>query len=142
MEIIVRTNLSKNFYLDEFTASYVAKKRGIRNIPPDEAIENLTALCVHVLQPLRDFLEKPIVISSGYRCPELNEIIKGVPTSQHIKGEAADIYCDNTDERILFDAIRANIEFDQLILYPTMVHVSFSEGKNRRQVLYAKGVKP
>jgi hypothetical protein len=138
-----RTKLSDDFYLDEFTASNVAEKKGIKNIPPDEAVENLTALCVHVLQPVRDSVKKPIRISSGYRCPELNKAVGGVPTSQHVKGEAADIYCRELLPTQLFARIRLlGIAFDQLILYPTFVHVSFCEGKNRRQVLYAKGVKP
>jgi uncharacterized protein YcbK (DUF882 family) len=138
-----RTKLSDNFYLDEFTASNVATQQGIKNTPPDEAVENLAALCVHVLQPTRDSAGKPIRISSGYRCPELNEAVGGVPTSQHVKGEASDIYCEGVKAKDLFTLIqRLGIEFDQLILYPTFVHVSFSEGKNRKEVLYAKGVQP
>jgi hypothetical protein len=143
MEIIVRTNLSKNFYLDEFTASNVAEKQGIKNAPDDEAIENLTALCVHVLQPVRNSVGKPICISSGYRSTKLNEAVGGVPASQHVKGEAADIYCSGMRARDLFALIqKLGIAFDQLILYPSMVHVSFSEGKNRGMILYAKGVQP
>jgi hypothetical protein len=138
-----RIRLSESFYLDEFTVSGVAEKKGIKNIPPDEAVENLTALCVHVLQPVRNSAGKSILISSGYRCPELNKAVGGVPTSQHVKGEAADIYCEGMSARDLFTLIQSlGITFDQLILYPTFVHVSFCEGKNRGMVLYAKGVQP
>ena len=60
-------------------------------------IENLKALCMEVLQPLRDYLEKPVVISSGYRCSEVNKAVGGVSGSQHLKGEAADIHVENTE---------------------------------------------
>ena len=139
----MRTKLSENFYLDEFTKSDVAKKRGIRNIPSESAAGNLSALCVNVLQPVREAAGKPVTISSGYRCPELNEAVGGKATSQHIKGEAADIFCAGVSAKGLFDLIRSlGIAFDQLILYPTFVHVSYREGENRGQALYAKGVKP
>jgi hypothetical protein len=139
----IRISLSANFYLDEFIASNVATGRGIKNTPDYEAIENLAALCIRVLQPVREAVGEPLLISSGYRCPELNKAVGGVPTSQHTKGEASDIYCKKTNARALFLLIqKIGIEFDQLILYPTMVHVSFCEGKNRKQVLYAKGVQP
>jgi hypothetical protein len=138
-----RIKLSANFYLDEFVKSDTAVKKGIKNTPDYEAIENLAALCVNVLQPVREAVKEPLLISSGYRCPELNKAVGGVPTSQHVKGEAADIHCNRTTARALFGLIRGmGIEFDQLILYQTMVHVSFCEGKNRKQVLYAKGVQP
>jgi uncharacterized protein YcbK (DUF882 family) len=137
-----RVKLSDNFYLDEFTKSNVAAKRGIKNTPSDEAVENMTALCANVLQRVRDIVGKPVCISSGYRSGELNEAVGGAPESQHARGEAADIYCKGVNARNLFSLIQSlGIEFDQLILYPTFVHVSYSEGKNRKQVLYSKGVK-
>jgi uncharacterized protein YcbK (DUF882 family) len=83
----------------------------------------------------------PLHVNSGYRCPALNKAVGGVKTSQHVKGQASDIYAPGMDARDLFNKIRAmKIEFDQLILYPTFVHVSYNSEGNRNQVLYAKGV--
>jgi uncharacterized protein YcbK (DUF882 family) len=130
----MKTKLSESFYLSEFTKSDVAATHGIKNIPPDEAVENLIALCTRVLQPVRNALNEPLFISSGYRSPELNKAVGGVVTSQHLTGEAADIYCKGMSAGDLFSLILSlGIEFDQLILYSTFVHVSFSEGNNRMQ---------
>lgn len=134
--------ISKNFELREFTESSTAKLKGIANnlgINEVKAIENLVT---KLLQPLRELYNKPMRINSGYRCPELNKAVGGVPTSQHVKGEAADIRTDNPRE--LFNLVRnSGLSFDQLILYPTFVHISFrSKDTNRNQVLYAKGVQP
>ena len=135
--------LSENFTLEELIASPKATELGIDNKPGETEISNLRSLCTYVLQPLRDRLGKPIVINSGYRCPALNKAIGGVETSQHVKGEAADIRVGGVEARELFGHVQdLEMEFDQLILYPTFVHVSFSKGRNRKQVLYAKGVTP
>ena len=84
--------LSKNFRLSEFTRSDTAKRLGIVNeCSSVEQVLNLAYLCHTVLQPLRDRFG-PIRINSGYRCPELNKAVGGVANSQHMRGEAADIY--------------------------------------------------
>lgn len=138
-----KMKLSKNFYQSEFTASRVANENGIKNIPGEKEVENLEKLCEYVLQPIRDYLGIPISVSSGYRNEVLNALVGGVESSQHVKGEAADIYSTKMTARNLFnEIIDMNIEFDQIILYPTFVHISFKEGHNRNQILYAKGVKP
>jgi uncharacterized protein YcbK (DUF882 family) len=135
--------LSKNFTLEELIASPTATELGIDNKPGERETASLRNLCEQVLQPLRDRLGKSIAINSGYRCPALNKAVGGVDTSQHVKGEAADIRVDGIQARELFNHVRdSGMEFDQLILYPTFVHVSFSKGRNRKQVLYAKGVTP
>ena len=83
--------LSKNFKLSELTASETARRRKINNDAPESVIENLRNLCQNVLQPLRDYVGKPITINSGYRCPLLNSYVGGSKNSQHKFGEAADI---------------------------------------------------
>jgi uncharacterized protein YcbK (DUF882 family) len=83
----------------------------------------------------------PLHVNSGYRCPALNKAVGGVDTSQHVKGQAADIHAQGMQARELFNKIISmEIAFDQLILYPTFVHVSYNSEGNRNQVLYAKGV--
>ena len=87
------TVLTPHFKLQEFTESATAKKHGIANVPPPEAVENLRRLCQHTLEPLREKLGLPIVITSGYRTKELNDIIVHASRkSQHMSGQAADFY--------------------------------------------------
>ena len=88
----MKNQLTKNFCLDELTRSATAIRYGICNEPPVEVISNLQNLCQEVLQPLRDHLGVPVVITSGYRCRRLNRLVGGVPNSQHIAGEAADFW--------------------------------------------------
>lgn len=130
----------KYFELNEFFDSPTATKNNIRNKPPtsEEAkvLKNLTALADKVLDPVREQYGKPIKVSSGYRCVELNRLVGGVPTSQHVKGEAVDLVCD--DNKRLFDIIKG-LEFDQLIWERggAWVHVSYKRsGNNRKQILY------
>ena len=133
--------LTKNFTLDEMCRSTVARKKGIRNTPSLTAIKNLTALCENVLQPLRDKLGKPVTINSGYRCPLLNRLIGGANGSQHVKGEAADIKCENFEyAKNIVLIIMEHFVFDQLIIETkkgaTWVHVSYTTtAKNRQQFL-------
>ena len=98
----------------------------------------LKQLAVKVLQPLRDAYGKPITVNSGYRSPLVNKSVGGVPTSQHVKGEAADITSGSKQEnKVLFDLIKNTLDFDQLINERdyTWIHVSFRTGKNRKQIL-------
>lgn len=134
--------ISKNFTLEELCASSTAKEKGIRNVPGTAEVVNLCALAHHVLQPLRDACG-PIVISSGYRSAALNKAVGGVANSQHMKGEAADIFIkgDMSYGRQIFDHIRRNLVYDQLIWEHNAkgtywVHVSYrADGNNRRQVI-------
>ena len=147
--------LSKNLALSEVTRSETAKRRGISNMPTPEHIENFKKLAENVFQPIRDHFGVPIRISSGYRSEALNKAIGGagkmvngkyVPSSQHCTGEAIDIDMDGTSitNKQIFDYIKANLEFDQLIwefgtdANPDWVHVSYeSTGKQRKQILKA-----
>ena len=128
--------LSENFSLSEFERSMMAERLGIDNAIPNEAQLNLRTLCVKVLQPLRELYEKPLAISSGYRCEALNKAVGGVPTSQHRLGEAADVQCEDGAVRLLHLLEESDIVFDQAILYRTFLHVSYREGRNRMQVIY------
>ena len=93
-----KMKLSKNFSLEELIHSSTADAKGIRNYPDQKAQENLKKLCIDILQPIRDKYGKPIYINSGYRNPELNRVLNGSQSSQHCKGEAADIDTNNNKE--------------------------------------------
>ena len=192
--------LTPHFALQEFIRSATARKHGIANNPPPEAVENLKLLCRHTLEPLREALGLPVVITSGYRCKALNNIIAHHSNrSQHMKGQAADFHVgqgevsgskffqslcfvkaplrverqvsgskaaellvpsslqakrpcgtsvkvqgDSPRERLVraFRLIltEPSIDFDQLIIYPNFIHVSYvSREKNRRCVMTGSG---
>ena len=135
--------ISENFNLSEFTKSDTAKRLGINNEIMSERIRNnIKQLVFNVLQPLRDYVEKSVTISSGYRCPKLNAEVGGVASSQHCKGEGADIKIDGlTSYEIASAIIKLNLPYDQLILYPNFVHVSYSSLYNRHLLLYNKSYK-
>ena len=133
--------ISKNFSLEELTKSQTAEALKIDNTPGSEQIINLCALVHHVLQPLRDHYGQPVKISSGYRCPKLNNAVGGVTTSQHMRGQAADIKIQGVTPTHIADYIANHLPYDQLILYPTFVHVSYSIQANRRHRLRGGGGK-
>ena len=129
--------VSKNFDYKEFEKSDTAKKFGIINvINTSEIGDSIKALVIEVLQPLRDAWGKPLSINSGYRCKKLNEVVGGVETSQHCKGEAADISCSEP-AKLAQLAYDLELPYDQMILYPTFVHFSHKlNGEQRNQILY------
>lgn len=105
---------------------------------PPFARGNIEALVCEVLDPAREKLGSPIVVNSGYRCPKHNKEVGGATNSQHLLGQAADIRFQVSGFKIqdLAKAIVENGKYDQLILYPTFVHVSWKRtGQNRRMVL-------
>ena len=108
--------LSKNFYLSEFTKSQEAIRKSIDNIPSDIVVNNLRNLVLSVLQPLRDKLGRVVSISSGYRSKALNKAIGGSSTSDHCEGYAADIEVHGMSNKDLAEFIRKNFKFKQLIL--------------------------
>ena len=127
--------LSNNFKLEEFERSNTAGQLGIDNTAPREAIDNLSRLFTLLLQPLRDYYNTKIFINSGYRSPDLNARIGGAPNSQHLRGQAADIHFTGMDT--LPDVLKKyGVSFDQLIIYPTFVHLSYvSVKENRKQII-------
>lgn len=130
----------KYFTIRELTKSETAIRKRIDNIPNKEQEENLRNLVKYILDPLREEYGKPIVVTSGFRCHVLNDILGGSKTSQHKNGEAADIRTieDTREEnKKLFDLIiKLNLPFDQLINENNFdwIHVSYSN-KNRKQIL-------
>ena len=105
---------------------------------PPLARENVKALVSEVLDPVREKLGMPIVVNSGYRCEKHNKDVGGVRNSQHLRGEAADIHCQDNER--LKQLIIENGKFDQLITYPTFLHVSYKPaGVNRHQRLKKGG---
>ena len=141
----MNTPVTMHFTIEEMYASDTAKRLGIDNKPTTQKMINLVYLCAFVLEPLRVAMGKPIKISSGYRCEKLNKAVGGVYNSQHLKGQAADIDIqgDMAFGRKIFDYIKNNLPFDQLIWEHTAsgtywVHVSFvffDFGKNRKKVI-------
>lgn len=130
--------LSENFTLEEFTRSDKAKELGITNEPGEKELAALRVLVSRTIQPLRDALGVVIHVNSGYRCPELNKAVGGVPTSQHQKGEAADLSIDGKANDILEALENNNIPFDQAILYrrQNFLHVSLKlDGVQRSNVI-------
>lgn len=139
--------LSKNFYLSEFIISHTAARMDIDNYPGPAEITAIKTLCINVLQPLRDYYGKPIRIGGGYRSPALNAIIPGASKkSQHMIGQAADIDTVH-DNGKLFEHIKNNLPFDQLIWEygddknPAWIHVSYrADEVNRHEVLRARKI--
>ena len=130
----------KYFTPDEMIHSDTADRLGIDNAPTGDAIDNLDRLVTNVLDKLRDGWGRPIIVTSGYRCKELNTAVGGARNSQHLKGQAADIVSDD------FEAFRRFVcrwckdnEFDQCIFEHSggreWIHISFDRGRNRRQQL-------
>jgi hypothetical protein len=130
------------FTINELTYSATAKANNLYNEPTEEEKKNLYALVDNLLDPIRERWEKPIKVNSGYRSIELNTWMKGAKNSQHMKGEAADITTGNkTDNKSLFDLIcKSGLAFDQLIDEKdyTWLHISYSQKKNRKQILHLK----
>ena len=141
---MAKTILTKHFTLEEFTRSSAAKSRGINNTVPLQFIPSLRNLCEKVLEPLREQVKEPVIISSGYRCPALNKAVGGKNTSQHMKGEACDIYMEAKEKLRKWFAILMDGDFDQLIFERNRrtghcwIHVSCKPDTslNRHQVIY------
>lgn len=132
--------ISRDFTWEEMTYSRMAVENGLRNVPPAEAEIAMKHLVKRLLQPLRIAYAGPIAITSGYRSPEVNRLVGGVPSSQHVKGEAADCYVP--DPEVLLNVLRfCKLPFDQAILYKRkkFLHLSLkASGKNRYQIIINK----
>lgn len=133
--------LTDHFTLAELTRSDTADRKHIDNTPTVEVVANLRALCRNVLEPARVSFGAPIYVTSGYRCPALNAAVGGKPTSQHLRGEAADLQVQGVRNlKRLYKVIKSHGIFDQL-LYETnrtgakWIHVSYTSYGNRRQAI-------
>jgi zinc D-Ala-D-Ala carboxypeptidase len=148
----VSMQLSKNFSLAELVRSDAAVRLGdpVQFNPPEEVKRNLKALAIHVLQPLRDAIGHPIKITSGFRSQRVNKAIGGSATSDHCIGCAADIQLvigGKNCNQLLFDTVvKLGLPFKQMIdefgtdSEPGWIHISFQEGKNRREKLRARKI--
>jgi len=138
--------LTDNFSLAELIKSQTAERCNIDNNPDKEHIVNLEKLCDNILQPVRDYFQKPVMISSGYRSPELSQKIGSSSRSQHCKGQAADFEIPGVSNKELADFINDNLSFDQVILEfhdpdeinSGWVHVSYVGDSNRGEYLLAE----
>ncbi len=139
--------MGKYFTIGELVASDTARQQGIDNAPPPDTKRALSCLITNLLDPIRESWGRPINVNSGFRSPTLNRIVGGAASSQHVKGEAADITAgDQATNKQLFDLIvRMNaageISFDQLIwekgdaIGPRWIHISYKATGNRGQIL-------
>lgn len=137
----------KHFNLSEFFQSSTAAKNGIKNEPSaDEKatiVRNINLLVDNVLDPVRDMVNTPIIITSGYRCPRVNRLVGGVDNSQHMSGCAADFHVQGYNHSMMYEVflyIFNTLEFDQLIYYPSknIIHVSYVENCNRHEAFIKK----
>ena len=137
----------KHFNLSEFFRSFTAAKNGIKNEPSSDEkatiVRNINLLVDNVLDPVRDKFCTPVIITSGYRCPQVNRLVGGVDNSQHMSGCAADFHVQGFTSsmmRNVFIYIYDNMDFDQLIYYrnKNIIHVSYVENGNRHEAFLKK----
>lgn len=139
MKIKKDIQISKNFTIYEFIRSETANNLGIDNTELSQSVlNNIERLVLKLLQPLRDMIGKTIKINSGYRCPALNQAVKGSATSEHLTGCAADI---TTDFAAAIAAID-DFDFNQFIIYKRgdsveWIHLSYAE-TNRKEKLICR----
>jgi hypothetical protein len=131
--------LTHNFHLDEFTISQEAERHGYKNEPNEKQIENLRLLCVKVIQPLREIINAPIFINSGFRSFDVNAAVGGKFNSQHLEGKAADFIVPSMILVYVFNIVLQRLPFDQLIYeFGKWIHVSWDGDKNRNEVLLSR----
>lgn len=128
----------KYFKFKEMIDSNTARLRGIENIPDWEEIDNIKRLIETVLDPLREWYGKPIIVNSAYRCKALNKAVGGVDTSFHLTGCAADITTGSKDNnKRIFDYIKDNLPYTELGWENngSWVHVAYN-GNNDKEIFY------
>lgn len=132
----------KYFSYSEFFKSDAAEKHQVSNIPDDaqlsQVLGNIEALVLNVLDPLRAIIGRPVIITSGYRSRQVNELVGGSKTSQHLTGKAADIHVQGYTPQqmdVVYRTIQMDYDFDQLIYYPSknIIHISWNGDKNRQE---------
>ncbi len=130
-------NISKYISYEEAVISPTGLAMGIDNTPNEEHIKAMKLVAEKCFEPLRKWYNKPIKINSFYRCPKLNKVVKGSPTSDHMNGCAIDLTGGSKEEnKKLHDWCRDNLEFDQLIneYNYSWVHISYRATGNRKQL--------
>ena len=142
------TQLTANFSLHELTKSETALRMGLDNTPGPVETEYLKILAERVLQPIRDHFQKGVKVNSGYRSPDSNAAVGGSRTSDHCKGQAADIEIPGVANADLAQWIMDNLDYTQLILEfytpgipdSGWVHVSYNPDNLKKQELTAMKV--
>jgi hypothetical protein len=132
---VILRQLSKHFTVAEFVRSDTAIYCDIDNSMSKEVYLNAVDLCQHVLEPFREVFGMPVKVLSGYRCPKVNKLVKGASNSNHMEGKAVDFVVDGITLIDIFNYISEHIIFDQLIIYDTFIHVSYSIFCNRMERL-------
>ena len=136
--------LSEHLSIAEFTESATATAKGIENTMPNELAQYVVSWAENVFEPVRALLGVPLKVTSGYRCPDLNKAVGGVPTSQHVVGQAGDLIPEGVGILDAFQKILvSDLIYDQLIYEHAgnayWLHISYLEGKNRNEVLIYDG---
>ncbi len=126
-----------NFKISELVKSKIAQEKNINNFPDINSLDNLLYLIFFCLQPIRNLIKKPVIITSGFRCKKLNNEVNGAINSQHLKGQAADFKINGMKPFEIIEIIKkSDIVYDQLINeYDKWVHISYNKNKNRRQII-------
>lgn len=134
-------NISKHITYEEAVYSFKASQMGLTNIPGNAEFEAMKLVAEKCFEPTREWYGKPIKINSFFRSPEVNKAVNGSPSSDHMKGSSIDLTGGNKAENLkLFNWMKANLEFDQLIWENDgdWIHVSYRKNGNRKQVLNLK----
>lgn len=127
--------MNLNFKISELIHSDLAIQNNINNMPDINALDNMLELIFHCLQPIRNLIKKPIIITSGFRNQQINFLAGGALNSQHKEGRAADFIIKGMTPKQIIEIIKnSDIEYDQLIDERTWVHISFNKGNNRKQI--------
>jgi len=128
--------LSKYFTLEEMVQSQTAVRRGLDNTPPEDVKTNLTLTC-HLADEVREFLNHPMLVSSGYRSPAVNAAVGGSGRSAHMQGYALDFISPGfgTPEDIVSAIHKSKINFDQIIMEGTWAHLSFAPAMRREALV-------
>jgi len=140
--------ISKNYTMEEFAVS--EDFPNLVEPVPEVYQQNVIDLVTNLLQPVNDATGWKNLITSGYRPNKLNKAVGGSLTSDHRFGRASDnnfykeengkiVYISSYD--VANTVLKLKLKFDQMILYPGFVHLSYRKNKNRNQVLYSKNYK-
>lgn len=138
--------ITQNFTFEELIRSTTAENKGIDNTPPIDAKAYLYELVILILQPIRDLYGHPITITSGYRSYALNKAVGGAKTSQHLKGQAADITVGSKEKnKILFELISDMVKEKKIIVGQLIdekdyswIHISLPTLKHNNQIIHIK----